>query len=80
MRVAGDPKNMEVNGVQGRSVYLQGSSPLMLNGQPLPERDWLVTLPRPDGSLMYLVFVSPERDFDQLHPTYQKMLESVQVH
>jgi len=29
---------------------------------------------------MYLVFVSPERDFNQLHPTYQKMLDSLQVH
>jgi hypothetical protein len=25
------------------------------------------------------VFVSPERDFNQLHPTYQKMLESLQL-
>jgi Zn-dependent protease with chaperone function len=79
MHASGEPKSVEVNGVQGRSVILQGSSPLMLNGQPIPERDWLVTLPRPDGSLMYLVFVSPERDFDQLHPTYQKMLDSLQV-
>jgi hypothetical protein len=80
MQVSGEPRSVEVDGVQGRSVFLQGNSPLQLNGKPLPERDWLVTLPRPDGNLMYLVFVSPERDFSQLHPTYQKMLNSVQLH
>jgi hypothetical protein len=80
MQVSGEPRNVEVNGIQGRSVFLQGNSPLQLNGKPLPERDWLVTLPRPDGNLLYLVFVSPERDFNQLHPTYQKMLDSLQLH
>ncbi len=79
MRISGEMKNLEVNGVQGRSLELTGNSPLRQNGQPLPERDWLVTLPRPQGGLQYLVFVSPERDFNQLHPTYQKMLESLQM-
>jgi hypothetical protein len=79
MQVSGDLKPVEINGVQGRSAILTGTSPLQQNGKPLPERDWLVTMPRPDGSLMYLVFVAPERDFNQLHPTYQKMLDSFQV-
>jgi Zn-dependent protease with chaperone function len=80
MQVSGDVKPVEVNGVQGRSAILTGTSPLQQNGKPLAERDWLVTMPRADGSLMYLVFVSPERDFNQLHPTFQKMLDSLQVH
>ena len=79
MRVSGDMKTVSVNGVQGRSLELSGSSPLVQNGQPLPERDWLVTLPRSQGGLMYIVFVSPERDFNQLHSTYQKMLDSLQM-
>ena len=79
MTISGDMKPIEVNGTQGRSLELSGKSPLLLNGQPLPERDWLVTLPRPQGGLVYLVFVSPERDFNQLHPTYQKMLDSLQL-
>jgi hypothetical protein len=79
MQVSGDLKPVEINGVQGRSAILTGTSPLQQNGKPLPERDWLVTMPRPDGSLMYLVFVAPERDFNQLHPTYQKMLDSFHV-
>ena len=80
MQVSGDVKPIEVNGVQGRSAILTGTSPLQLNGKPLPERDWLITLPRSDGNLMYLVFVSPERDFSQLNPTYQKILDSLQMH
>jgi Zn-dependent protease with chaperone function len=80
MRIAGEMKQANYNGVQGRSLELAGNSPLQQNGQPLAERDWLVTLPRPQGGLLYLVFVSPERDFNQLHPTYQKMLESLQLH
>jgi beta-barrel assembly-enhancing protease len=80
MQVSGDIKPIEVNGVQGRSAILTGTSPLQVNGKPLPERDWLITLPRSDGNLMYLVFVSPERDFSQLNPTYQKILDSLQMH
>ncbi len=79
MKISGEIKSVDLNGTQGRSLELSGKSPLMLNGQALPERDWLVTLPRPQGGLVYLVFVSPERDFNQLHPTYQKMLDSLQI-
>jgi Zn-dependent protease with chaperone function len=79
MKISAEMKNIDVNGTQGRTLELAGKSPLMLNGEPLPERDWLVTLPRPQGGLFYVVFVSPERDFNQLHPTYQKMLDSLQV-
>jgi hypothetical protein len=49
------------------------------NGQPVAERDWLVTIPDSQGGLMYLVFVAPDRDFGQLKPTYQKMLNSLQL-
>jgi hypothetical protein len=73
-------KSVNVNGMQGRSLEMTGNSPLQQNGQPLPERDWLVTVPQSQGGLLYLVFVSPERDFNQLHPTYQKMLDSLQIH
>jgi beta-barrel assembly-enhancing protease len=79
MKISGEMKSVDVKGTQGRSLELSGKSPLMLNGEPLPERDWLVTLPRPQGGLVYLVFVSPERDFNQLHPMYQKMLDSLQL-
>jgi Zn-dependent protease with chaperone function len=79
MKISGQLKNVDFNGMQGRSLELMGNSPLQLNGQPLPERDLLVTLPRAQGGLLYLVFISPERDYSQLHPTYQKMLDSLQI-
>ena len=80
LKISGQLKSVDINGMQGRSLEMAGNSPLLSNGEPLPERDWLVTLPRSQGGLLYLVFVSPERDFNQLHPTYQKMLDSLQIH
>ena len=79
MKVSGEPRNIDVNGTQGRSLELLGNSPLQLNGKALPERDLLVAVPRPQGGLVYLVFISPDRDYNQLHPTYLKMLDSLHV-
>jgi hypothetical protein len=79
MRVSGEAKPVTVNGIEGRSLELAGDSPLKQNGKPLPEHDWVVALPRAQGGLLYLVFVSPERDFSQLHSTYQKILDSVHL-
>jgi beta-barrel assembly-enhancing protease len=79
LRVSGDPQSIRVNGVQGRSVNLTGASPIQQNGRSLAERDWLVTLPRPQGGLLYLVFVAPENTFSQLQPTYRRMLDSLQL-
>jgi beta-barrel assembly-enhancing protease len=79
LRPAGEVSNIEVNGVQGRSMYLRGDSPVQQNGKAVPERDWLVTLPNPQGGLTYIVFVAPEHDFSKLQPVYQKMLESLRL-
>jgi hypothetical protein len=79
MRISGEPKPVDVNGKQGRVLELMGQSPLQENGKPLPERDILVTVPQPQGGVLYLVFVSPERDFNELHSTYKKMLDSLQI-
>jgi Zn-dependent protease with chaperone function len=76
-RPSGEASSIEVNGMEGRSIFLSGPSPLEQEGQALPERDWLVTFENPSGGLFYVVFVAPERDFSQLRPTYEKMLESV---
>jgi Zn-dependent protease with chaperone function len=78
-RASGEVRRLETAGVEGRAVYLQGRSPVQENGEPLPERNYLVVLPRPQGGVMYLVFIAPERDFDQLRRTYRHMLESLQV-
>ena len=78
-RASGEISRLQVGGMEGRSVYLSGRSPIQQNGEPIPERDWVVVLPRPQGGMISLVFVGPERDFDQLHPTYRHMLDSLQL-
>jgi Zn-dependent protease with chaperone function len=79
LRVSENMQNIEVNGLQGQSVNLTGASPIQRNGEALRERDWLVTVARPRGGLLYLVFIAPDRDFGQLRSTYERMLDSLQV-
>jgi len=79
MRQSGNLASVRVNGTQGRSVYLTGSSPVQRNGQAAAERDWLVTLPSSQGGLVYVIFIAPANDFNSLKGTYQKMLNSLQV-
>lgn len=68
-----------VAGVEGRSTFLRSSSPFTgNNGEAQSERDWLVTVPRPDGSLIYMIFVAPESNFSRLQPTYEAMVKSAQ--
>jgi predicted Zn-dependent protease len=75
LRVASNPQDIQINGIRGKSVYLTGNSPL----QGQRERDWLVTVHRQDNSILYLVFISPERDFTQLSPAFEQMLRSLRI-
>jgi hypothetical protein len=77
LRVNGKPQTIRVNGVPGRSVDLLSQSPIAgSNGQPLSERDWLVTLPDGNGTVVSIVFVAPEKDFSHLRPTFEQMLKT----
>jgi hypothetical protein len=68
-----------VGGVEGRSVMLQSSSPFPgAGGEQQMERDWLVTLPERNGSVVFMIFVAPQADFARFQPTYESMLKSVQ--
>jgi Zn-dependent protease with chaperone function len=74
------PEPITVGGVEGRSTFLHSSSPFPdANGQTQQERDWLVTVPRSDGSMIFMVFVAPEIDFARLQPTFDSMLKSLQL-
>jgi beta-barrel assembly-enhancing protease len=79
LRASGSEQRISVNGMEGREITLSGASPVESNGQALRERDWLVTVPRQQGGLLYLVFIAPENDFGQLRGTYQKMLDSLEM-
>jgi Zn-dependent protease with chaperone function len=81
IRAIGDPQPITVNGVRGRSIDLQGTSPITRNGQSERERDWLVMLPDKsrDYGFIYFIFVAPENDFGDLRPTYERMLRSAKL-
>jgi Zn-dependent protease with chaperone function len=80
MQQIGQPQAITVNGIRGRSVDLSSTSPIQgPNGQRQGERDWLVTLPRNDGSVVFLIFIAPQSDFDNLRTTYESMLRSVRI-
>ena len=75
----GKPQAVTINGVQGRSVAMHSQSPFRSpSGQPQTERDWMVTVPQRDGSVIFMVFVAPEAEFSLFQPTYEAMLKSVQ--
>ncbi len=71
--------SISVNGQPANSIELRGKSPLSDGGSSLAERDWLVTVARPDGNVNYLVFIAPEPDFATLKPVFTAMLQSFQV-
>lgn len=79
MKELGSEEDVRVNGRMGRSVEFLSTSPISSNGQNVIERDWLVSISRVDGSLNYLVFVSPDRDFSSLKPTFEEILRSFRV-
>lgn len=75
----GNIQSITINGIQGRSVALQSPSPIASpNGQSQPETDWLVTVPQPDGSIVYFVCVAPQSQFERFRPAFENMLKSVQ--
>ncbi len=80
LRAIGNDEDIKVNGVGGKSLDLIGSSPIQdQQGKAIKERDWLVTLKRSDGSLLYLVFISPDKDFSTMRPAFEQMLKSIQL-
>ena len=79
LRVFESPRKIAASGTEGLSTMLAGTSPIREGDQAVPERDWLVTVPRQQGGMLYLVFIAPEKQFSQLQPAYRKMLDSLRV-
>ncbi len=71
----GAASDVVVNGVRGRSLEATNSG--AAGGGT--ERDWIVAVPEPAGTLRYLVFVAPEADFNALRPTYERMLGTLKL-
>jgi Zn-dependent protease with chaperone function len=80
LRTIGHDENIRVNGIAGKSVDLIGTSPLQdQSGRPGQERDWLVAFQRRDGTLLYLVSIAPDKDFESLRPTFEQILKSIKL-
>ncbi|HEY6182830.1 MAG TPA: hypothetical protein VIW67_11315, partial [Terriglobales bacterium] len=80
LRAIGNDEDIRVNGASGKSLDLIGSSPIQdQQGKAIKERDWLVTFKRNDGTLLYLVFIAPDKDFSSMRPTFEKMLKSMEL-
>ena len=75
LRVASNPQDIQVDGAPAKSIYLTGTSPL----QGQRERDWLVTVQRRNNSVLYLVFIAPERDFGRLATAFEQMVRSLRI-
>jgi Zn-dependent protease with chaperone function len=80
MKEIGNTEDIRVNGLAGKSIDLIGRSPEQGQpGQTMRERDWLIAMKRNDGSLLYVVFVAPEKDFEDLRPVFEQMLKSMKL-
>jgi Zn-dependent protease with chaperone function len=80
LHVTTSAQSIDVAGSEGRSIMMESTSPFPdAKGQLQKERDWLVTVPRGDGSMLYFVFVAPVSQFQQFQPTYYSMLNSIKL-
>jgi beta-barrel assembly-enhancing protease len=80
LKQIGHDETIRIKGVSGRSVDLIGSSPIKdAQGRAIEERDWVVTMPRRDRSVLYLVFISPDKDFGAMRPAFEAMVRTLQV-
>ena len=79
--VIGHDEDIRLNGLPAKVVSLTGDSPIKgPDGHPLLERDRLITCLRTEGTLFYVIFVSPDSASRQLAPTFDKMQNSLRVY
>jgi len=68
-------RRVSIDGARGLSVSLSGQSP----ATEQQERVVLVTRPLEDNRLVYLLFISPERDYDDFQPAFDDIASSFRV-
>ena len=78
LKPVSNAETIALNGVQGRSVMLESTSPFpAANGQQQLERDWLVAFPQNANTVIFFIFIAPQSDFGRFRPTYEAMLKSL---
>jgi len=79
LRPNGSPQVFKLGSLSARRLDWTGKSAVEEKGEPLKERVRLIALLRKSAVVLYVVFVAPEPDFDGLWPTFEHMLNSLQV-
>jgi predicted Zn-dependent protease len=75
----GNPVNISVDRKPAKAMELQGTSSVMENGKPLPERIRVVSMKGKSGVLLYALMVAPEPDFDTLRPAFDRILNTYRI-
>ena len=73
--IRGSSQRINVSGGQALAVSLRGTNP----NTRIQERVTVVTRGLPDGHILYLLFVTPEREAQQYSRVLQAMVNSFQV-
>lgn len=75
LRVRNTPRRDQIAGDEALSVTLAGRSPV--TGRE--ERITLFTRELPDGHIIYCLLIAPGGDYQELTPTFQRMIASLRV-
>jgi len=76
LRRAGNPVNISVNTQPAKSVEMVGKSAVRTDAKALDERIRLVTLTGRSGTVLYMVFIAPDPDFNELRPVFDRIMRS----
>jgi len=64
---------------QGTNLVVGGRAARSVECTSAAERDWIVSVGRPNSDLQYIVFVAPANEFEKMRPTYRRMIESFRL-
>ena len=72
---AGSERRETIDAARGHSVVLSGRSPIT----GTEERVTVFTRELGDGHVLYALLVTPGRDYAQLEPVFERMVDSLRV-
>ncbi|HXM60325.1 MAG TPA: M48 family metallopeptidase [Terriglobales bacterium] len=79
LQIANSPLAFTLHNRQARKLDWFGKSAVQENGEPLRERVRLIALLGRSNVVLYIVLVAPDADFEALWPTFERVLDSLQV-
>jgi beta-barrel assembly-enhancing protease len=79
LEIANSPQAFTLHDRDARTLDWFGKSAVQENGQPMRERVHLVALLGRSNIVLYIAFVAPEADFKAIQPTFDRVLDTLQV-